>query len=468
MAADLEPTFTGALRADITLLARLLRREVMVSVSRPERFFDDFSIGVNDGTSLLATGPWPALADQAVRVCGYRLQGLADALEIFEGRYWALKSAVRTATGPTAIAELDREVLQLFYEAGADEPLPTLNTGAHVRVAGKADRPVWSLFLQNTVLRRLLGASDVAAGVGLFEGPRGQNLPHVVFMSPPNPLAPDGVTVARAVQQLRVQCLDPDVILLARRGMAIKAASAADLWRIYSTVCGRIDQETHTRLRKLPWLFQAPGALLDDSLSESAVQVLRECLGADLDIRFWPSSREGVLRKAMGSPDLLATVAAGFPDHRTACLGGMAPLYVALAPADTAPKIAQRIQQAWEQYRKQYSEATPVRGAGAVHRPAVILLSGLGVVTAVSHPDEARPAFAALIETLVAAEGARAFGGMKPVPVDEAVALLCSSLRYPIPGDLPSAEPVEPESPPDANALEDDEDEGTPVPPPKR
>ena len=462
MAADLEPVFTGAIRADIALLARLLRREVMVSVSRPERFFDDFSIGVNDGTVVLATGPWPALAEQAVQVCEYRLQGLADALETFEGRYWGLKSAPRATLDPAAIAELDREVLQLFYEAGNDEPVPTLNTGAHVRVAGKPDRPVWSLFLQNTALRRLLGATEAAEGVSLFEGPRGQNLPHVVFMSPPNPFAPDGVTVARAVQQLRVQCLDPDVILLARRGMAIKAASAADLWRIYSTVSGRIDQETHTRLRKLPWLFQAPGALLAEALAESAVQAIRDCLGSDLEVRFWPSSREGVLRKAMGSPDLLATVAAGFPDHRTAALGGMAPLYVALAAGDTAPKIAQRIQQAWEQYRKQYSETTPVRGPGAQHRPAVILLSGLGVVTAVGHPDEARPAFASLIETLVAAEGARAFGGMRPVPAEEAIALLSSPLRYPIPGEVPVAEPVERDVP-DESPLDDDEGDGAPL-----
>jgi hypothetical protein len=458
MAADLEPVFTGAASADIALLARLLRREVMVSVSRPERFFDDFSIGVNDGNSMLATGSWPALADHAVQVCRYRLQGLGDALDTFEGRYWALKSAARPAADPAAVAELDREVLQLFYEAGVDEPVPTLNTGAHVRVTGKPDQPAWSLFLQNTALRRLLGSADAAAGADLFEGPRGQNLPHVVFMSPPNPFAPDGVTAARAVQQLRVQCLTPDVILLARRGMAIKATSAADLWRIYSTVTSRIDQEIHTRLRKLPWLFKTPGALLDESLTEPATSAVRECLGTDLEVRFWPSSREGVLRKAMGSPDLLAIVAAGFPDHRTASLGGQAPLYVALAAADTAPKIAQRLQQSWEQYRTQYSETTPIRGPGAVHRPAVILLGGLGVITAVSHPDEARPAFASLIEALVAAEGARAFGGMRPVPADEALAVLSSPLRYPAPGDIAPSEPVDLDVP-DNDPADDDEAE---------
>ncbi len=431
----------------------------MLSVSRPERFLDDFSIGVNNGISVLATGPWPALAEPTVQVCEYRLQGLGEALEAFEGRYWALASAATgRAADPAAIAQLDREVLQLFYEAGAEEPMPTLNTGAHVRVSGKPDRPAWSLFLQNTALRRLLSSADAAVGADLFEGPRGQNLPHVVFMSPPNPFAPDGVMVARAVQQLRVQCLDPDVILLARRGMAIKAASAADLWRLYSTVTGRIGQETHTRLRKLPWLFQAPGALLEDSLAEPAAQAVRECLGADLDVRFWPSSREGVLRKAMGSPELLTTVAAGFPDQRTACLGGLAPLYVALAATDAAPKIAQRLQQAWELYRKQYSETTPVRGPDAVHRPAVILLGGLGLVTAVSHPDEARPAFAALIEALVAAEGARAFGGMRPVPGEEGLAALSSALRYPVPANLPPGESAGRE-PPDNDLTDDSEDE---------
>jgi hypothetical protein len=455
MAADLEPVFTGTLSADVALLARLLRREVLVSVSRPERFFDDFSIGVCDGTTLLATGPWPALAASAVQVCEYRVQGLGEALETFEGRYWAIKSASRSAADPAAIAQLDSEVLDRFYEAGVATPMPTLNTGAHVRLAGRADQPAWSLFLQNTALRRLLGATDAAAGAGLFEGPRGQNLPHVVFMSPPNPFAPDGVTVARAVQQLRVQCLDPDVILLARRGMAIKAASAADLWRIYSTVTGRIDEETHTRLRKLPWLFKSPGALLDESLTEAATQAIRAALGADLEVRFWPSSREGVLRKAIGSPDLLATVAAGFPDHRTACRGGVAPLYVALAATDAAPKIAQRVQQAWEIYRKQYSETTPVRGPGAVHRPALILLGGLGVVTAVSHPDDARPAFASLIEALVAAEGARAFGGMRPIPADEALALLSSPLRHPTPGDIVPSGPGNQE--PLDNGLPDEE-----------
>jgi rhamnose utilization protein RhaD (predicted bifunctional aldolase and dehydrogenase) len=257
-------------------------------------------------------------------------------------------------------------------------------------------------------------------------------------MSPPNPYAPIGVTVPRAVQQLRAQCLDPDVILMARRGMTIKAVSPQDLWRIYTVVTRRIDQEIHSRLRKLPWLFQSIGTLFGEEFIEPAVRSLRECLGADLHVQFWPSSREGILRKAMGSEDLLRMVAAGYPDHHTASLGGAVPLYVPLAAVDSPAKVAESIRQAWDAYRVQYSQTTPLRGKGTVHRPAVILLGGLGAATATAHADEARPVFAALIETMVAAEGARAFGGMRAVPSEELLALVNAPLRYPPPLDIPA------------------------------
>lgn len=457
MAAEREPRFTGTPSEDIVELAGLVRDELMGSVGRMVPFFDDFTIGCSDGTTLLATAAWPALVSPAaVETFAYRLEGLAEALELIEGRYWTIRA--RTGAGtpdPESIAALDREVIQRFVEAADGLAVPSLLSGAHVGFNGTPERPQWSLFVQNTPVRRLLGSAEASSSWRLFQGLRGTAAAHVVYMAPPNPLAPIGVTVPQTVKQLRAQRLEPDVILLARRGMAIRATTPQDLWRLYRAVTGHIDQEIHARLRKLPWLFQGMGALFDDEFTEPAVQAVRECLGADLQVRFWPASREGVLRKAMGSPELIDLVAAGFPDHHTARLGAGVPLHVALDPSDSVARVAERIHQAWEEYRHQHSEVRPLHGHGVVHRPSLILLGGIGVVTAVNHADEEHAAFAALIETLVAAEGARAFGGMRPVPYEETFALVNSPLRYPVPGEVPPA-PL-----PEEEAAAADTDEGT-------
>lgn len=439
MPAVRERSFTEAVTNDLEILVRRIRRHIVDAGGRAELFLDDFSVGVNDGDAMLATGPCPGLsADNAVALYRYRLDGLAAALDACETRYWRLSRSGEAAGEPGAIEAIDREVLQALRDAGGDEAIPSLLTGAHTRFAGTPERPAWSLFVQNTPLRRLLGAAEAATGGDLFEGPRSQNIPHVVFLSPPNPYASIGVTVARAVQQLRAQCLDPDVILMARRGMAVKAASPQELWRLYALVTKRIDQEVHARLRKLPWLFQSMGALLGEEFIEPAVQALRECLGGGVEVRFWPSSREGILRKAMGSEELLRMVAAGFPDHHTASLGGGVPLYVPLAGAESPAKAAEAVRRAWDAYRAEYSEKRPLRGRGVVHRPAVILLGNLGVATATEHSDDARPAYAALIETMIAAEGARAFGGMRALPPDEMYAAANTPLRYPTPLEIPA------------------------------
>ena len=467
MAAEREPAFTGTLTDDLALLARLVRDDLMSSAGRLVPFLDDFSIGFNNGTSLLATAAWPGLAnDAAAGHSEYRVEGLAAELDAIEERYWALRQAPGKVPDPDALAVLDQEVIQILSEASTGAEVPSMMAGTHVRFAGDKAHPVWSLFVQNTPLRRLLGSAAAKSAWDIFPGGRGKEVPHVVFMSPPNPLAPLAVTVPQTVKQLRLQCLDPDVILLARRGMAIKASAAADLWRLYRAVSGRIDEETHARLRKLPWLFQSIGKLLGDEFTEPAVQALRECLGQDLQVRFWPSSREGVLRKALGSAELLSLLAAGFPDHRTASLGGAVPLLVALSDVTSTSQVAPRVQQAWDAYRQQYSETTPLRGVGVVHRPSVVLLGGIGVATAVSHADGERPAFAALIETLVAAEGARAFGGMRPLPYEEAFALLNAPLRFPVPGDLPLPAPTEDESA-EPDDVSEDEDVAA-APPPRR
>ena len=441
MAAEREPQFTGTPSDDMAMLARRLRDDLMGATGRMVPFFDDFSIGCHDGTTLLATGAWPALlgASRPVESFAYRLEGLAESLEAFEGRYWALHRPRPATPDPDAIAALDREVIQRFIEAGDGLAVPSLMTGAHARFAGTAEKPMWSLFVQSTPLRRLLGSAEAGASWRLFQGLRGQAAAHVVFMAPPNPLAPIGVTVPQTVMQLRAQRLDPDVILLAHRGMTVKAATPQDIWRIYRAVTGHIEMEIHARLRRLPWLFQTIGTLLDDSFTEPAVQAVRDCLGPDLQVRFWPSSREGVLRKAMGSPALIGLVAAGFPDHHTARLGAAMPLQVELNPEDSVAGVTECIRQAWEAYRRQYSETTPLHGGGVVHRPTLILLGGIGALTAVSHAEEEHGVFAALIETLAAAEGARAFGGVRPVPYEEAFALVNSPWRYPTPGEIPAA-----------------------------
>jgi|GEM_PF-2909616 len=439
MAAEREPVFTDAASNDLAILARRIRRHILGAGGRAEVFLEDFSIAVNDGRSMLVTGPCPGLSpDNDVPLSQYRLDGLAAALDECETRYWVLSRTPGGVADPSAIEEIDQRVLQRLRDAGGEEAVPSLLTGAHTRLAGTTERPIWSLFVQNTPLRRLLGSVEASAGGDLFEGPRSQNVPHVVFMAPPNPYAPVGVTVTKAVQQLRAQCLDPDVILMARRGMSVKAVSPQDLWRIYTVVTKRVDQEIHARLRKLPWLFQSIGTLLGDEFIEPAAQCLRECLGADLHVQFWPSSREGILRKAMGSEDLLKMVATGCPDHHTASLGGAVPLLVPLAGSDSPTKVIEAIRQAWEAYRTQYADGTPLRGKGTLHRPTVVLLGGLGVATATPHADEARAAYAALIETMVSAEGARAFGGMRAVPVPELVALLSAPLRYPAPLEVPA------------------------------
>jgi hypothetical protein len=439
MVAERQTVFTEATRNDLAILARRVRRHILDSGGRAELFLDDFSIGVNDGQCMLTTGPCPGLSpDNVVPLYQYRLEGLAAGLDTCETRYWLLSRTPGGLVDPTVIEDVDQQVLQRLRDAGDEEAIPSLLTGAHTRFVGTAERPLWSLFVQNTPLRRLLGSIQASAGGDLFEGPRSQNVPHVVYMLPPNPYAPIGVTVPRAVQQLRAQCLDPDVILMTRRGMSIKAVSPQELWHTYTLVTKKVDQEIHARLRKLPWLFQSIGTLLGDEFVEPAVRCLRDCFGGDMHVQFWPSSREGILRKAMGSEDLLRMVAAGYPDHHTARLGGAVPLYIPLAGIDSATKLVEGVRQVWEAYRVQYSETTPLHTKGTVNRPTVVLLGSLGVATVTTHADEARPAYAALIETMVAAEGARAFGGMRAVPHDELVALANTALRYPAPLEIPA------------------------------
>ena len=434
MARLAEPNFTGGVSDDLTTLATLFREEVQVAAGRSEPFFDAFSLGVNDGISMMVTRPWlPRSGQDEVRVGEFTLEGLGVAHEMIEVKYWSLDAAGIGNFPMGKLAELDRELAALYEEAGTPDGLGSVDSGIHLRFEGDASRPRWSLFIQNETLRKLNCAveGDIAT-YELFsdQGPAGAS-PQVVFLGNVSPLCPLGVVVPRGVLQLRAQCLDADVIIFPRRGMAVQASSPADLWERYCTVMDRLEEDVRVRLRKLPWAFQGTGEMLSESLIEPARNAVCGCVGSAGTVRFWESSREGVLRKVLCSSELLERIKDGFPDHRTAVLGGMVPLLVSLDAGESAKGIEQHVREAWEGFVTRYSTETPLRFDEESFLPAVVVLSGLGILTTVDDAAEAQAAYSALAEVLTVVEGARAYGGLGPLPYEEAVGLANCPLRRP-------------------------------------
>jgi hypothetical protein len=430
-----QPQFTGNARDDLVSLARCLRAEgFVVAAESPEPLTEDFSVGVNDGESMLVScrAAVEGEGDQ-VSVAEIAVSGLAQAGEALERQYWGLAAGPFGAETARTLEDLDRQLLQLYWEAAGGDGNVSFDVGVHTAFEGTPSRARWSLFVQNEVLRKLVCAaeSDVGCAALFLPASVDEDVPRIVGMSSFNPFLPVGLCVPRAVQQLRAQCLDPDGIVMARRGLALRADSPAELWQRYRTIVTRIEEDVHARLRHLPWIFQNTGDLLDDDLVAPAAQALADTLGDHLHIRLWESSRAGILRKVACADGVLDVLARGFPDFSTAAFGGIVPLVVRLDSRSSAKQVAQRVSDAWEDYRQRHSEKAPLRFDGVDHRPGVIIVAGLGVWTAGPDEPAAHRAYVALSETVSVLEGARAFGGMRPLPYDEALCVAAAPGRYP-------------------------------------
>ncbi len=423
MAMREKPDFTGNLGEDLVLLARYFRVEIEPYDGVGKSLFNHFSLGVNDGTEMRVSLPESAEVDGTPAFADYRIDSLADELAQVEQRYRVLQaSGIETIT-PQVLRELDDELLAACKKAGNSDIEPSSNLGLHLRFLGETGHPRWSLFIQNDVIRRLVCSAEAEElSYQLFTRRTPESdVPTAVYLSRIDPFMPLAVVVPRAVLQMRAQCLDPDVIVFARRGLVVRGFSPHDIWKSYATIAQKINDVSQARRSELTWIFHGAGGLLDEKLFEPAKEALAECLGAERQLVVWESSREGILRKAICLSEVLETIGQGYPENCMAALGGVLPLVVMLQEGDGDGEVKNRIRQAWEEYTKRCGQERPLRFDDSRHVPSVIVLAGLGVITAGRNPDESKNAYAALSEALLVMEETRVFGGIQQLSYPEQV-----------------------------------------------
>ncbi len=416
------PNFTGVPAKDLELLAECLLDEIECREGSCASDFDAFSLGVNDGVRMTVNLACGAEASR-VRFGEFRLDDLMAGWEAIEQRYEALAGAGPEAVTPSAVSELDQKLLSLYRSAGSDDGEPSLDTGIHIPFQGKPEVPQWSLFIRNEIVRTLVCSQEGGdVTYELFGHASARSMPpRIIYMPRVDPLLPMGVLTPRAMQQIEAQSLEADVVMFAREGMLLWRKTAAELWKTYCLIRDRIVTEAENRRGRLTWIFHGAEQLLPEGLFEIGRQVLAERFGGGTCVTAWESSRQGYVRRAISLPEVVQTLAQGYPDYRTAAAGGIFPMVVDLQAGDSARQIPRRIEEAWDRYTHRFTKERPLRAGGGVHRPSVIVLTPLGVVTAGPDAESARLAYEALTHTLLLMESAQGLGGVRPLSEREAV-----------------------------------------------
>ncbi|NOY79900.1 MAG: hypothetical protein GXP31_02725 [Kiritimatiellaeota bacterium] len=416
------PNFTGVPANDLDVLAECLLDEIERKDDTCASDFDVFSLGVNDGTRMFVNLACGAKAPH-VRFGEFRLDDLMAGWEAIEQQYDAVAGAGPEAVTPAAVSKLDEKLLSLYRSAGSGDGEPSLDTGIHIPFQGKPEVPQWSLFVRNETVRTLVCSQEGAdVAYELFSHASARTMPpNIIYMPRVDPLLPMGVLAPRAMQQIEAQSLEADVVMFAREGMLLWRKTAAELWKTYCLIRDRIVTEAENRRGRLTWIFHGAEQLLPERLFEIACRLLSERFGDDRCVTAWEASRQGYVRRAISLPDVVRALAQGFPDYRTAAAGGVFPMVVDLQPGDSARQIPRRIEDAWERYIRRFTKEFPLRAGGEVHRPAVIVLTLLGVVTVGRDAELARLAYDAFTETLLLMESAQGLGGVRPLSEREAV-----------------------------------------------
>jgi len=417
------PKFTGVIDNDLNVLAECFLGEIERVEETCMSDFDAFSVGVNDGLRMRVN---LACTDggSGVRFGEFLLDDLLMVgWEAMEQRYTALASAGADAITPEAVAKLDESLLALYRNAGVGDGEPSLDTGVHIPFQGKQGVPKWSLLIRNETARTLVCSMDGGdAAYELFSGVSARkNPPKITYMPRLDSVLPMGIFVPRAMQQIEAQSLEADVIMFAREGMMLSGGTAADLWKTYCLLRDRIIAEAEERRGRLTWIFHGAEPLLSAELLDGAQKALKECLEDDRRMVVWDSARQGFVRRAISLPEVVQSLERGYPDYRTAAAGGIAPMIVDIQAGDSVRQISRRVKDAWKKYRQRYTEECPLLPEGVEHKPSVVVLARLGVITFGRDEKEAELAYNALSQALLLMESAQGFNGIRPFTDREAL-----------------------------------------------